>query len=60
MNKTVNLKIFVANSNVKFILKKKGKISMETYLIFFKYLFDLYFCLSLGSFRKKMTRITFI
>ncbi|RNA00627.1 hypothetical protein BpHYR1_050624 [Brachionus plicatilis] len=24
------LKIFVANSNVKFILKKKGKISMET------------------------------
>ncbi|RNA06772.1 hypothetical protein BpHYR1_051740 [Brachionus plicatilis] len=28
MNRT--LKIFVANSNVKFILKKKGKISMET------------------------------
>ncbi|RNA37143.1 hypothetical protein BpHYR1_039882 [Brachionus plicatilis] len=47
MDRTVNLKIFVANSNVKFILKKKGKISMETahfknnlifFFIFFKFI----------------------
>ncbi|RNA37146.1 hypothetical protein BpHYR1_018900 [Brachionus plicatilis] len=30
MNRKVNLKIFVANSNEEFILKKKSKISMET------------------------------